>query len=97
MADNKDAAPTPPEAEMKGQDAASSAQAAELAPAKKLWSDEDFGEVDFSGLKVAEPVDDIVDTPERIKSEAIVEPATIKKVRLCVQVIRKVWVLSLVL
>jgi hypothetical protein len=54
--------------------------APEPAPAKKLWSDEDFGEFDIGGLKVAEPVDDIVDSPEHVKSEAIVEPESIKKV-----------------
>ncbi|KAG0605022.1 hypothetical protein M758_9G026200 [Ceratodon purpureus] len=90
MAD-KDAVP-PPAEEMKVEDAKpeteTETKAAEPAPApvpapvpaKKLWSDEDFGEVDFTGLKVGEPVDDIVDTPDRIKSEAIVEPETIKKV-----------------
>lgn len=78
MADQKDPAAVV-EADMKAEETKSEAKPAEPAPAKKLWSDEDFGEVDFSGLKVQEP-DDIVDQPERIKSETIVEPETIKKV-----------------
>lgn len=87
MADQKDSAPAA-EAEMKTEEpksevkpAAEAAKPAAEAPAaKKLWSDEDFGEADFSGLKVADP-EDIVDKPERLKSETIVEPETIKKVR----------------
>ncbi|XP_024368862.1 DEAD-box ATP-dependent RNA helicase 38 [Physcomitrium patens] len=69
MADQNSASETKPETK-------------EAAPAKKLWSDEDFGEVDISGLKVVEPesAEDIVDQPERIKSESIVEPEEIKKV-----------------
>lgn len=82
MADKDAEAGKGAEAEMKVEDGKPDSKAGEPAPAKKLWSDEDFGEVDFSGLRVAEPVDDIVDTPERVKSEAIVEPETIKKVRL---------------
>jgi hypothetical protein len=45
-----------------------------------MASDPDFGEFDIGGLKVAEPVDDIVDVSEHVKSEAIVEPESIKKV-----------------
>ena len=86
MADSKDSAPaSAPEADVKIEETKSDVKAGEPAPApapaKKLWSDEDFGEVDFSGLRVAETVGDIVDEPEHIKSETIVEPETIKKVR----------------
>lgn len=49
------------------------------APTKKLWSDEDFGDVDISGMKVTDP-DDIVDKPEHIRSKEVVEPEIIKKV-----------------
>jgi hypothetical protein len=49
------------------------------APTKKLWSDEDFGDVDISGMQVTDP-DDIVDKPEHIRSKEVVEPEIIKKV-----------------
>jgi len=79
MADQKDSTPSV-EAEMKVEDMKPETKTTESAPpAKKLWSDEDFGEVDFSGLKMAVP-EDIVDQPERIKSETITEPESIKKV-----------------
>lgn len=49
------------------------------APTKKLWSDEDFGDVDISGMQVTDP-DDIVDKPEHTRSKEVVEPEIIKKV-----------------
>jgi len=53
--------------------------AAVVAPSKKLWSDEDFGDFDLSAMKVTDP-DEIVDKPEHIKSKEVVEPEIIKKV-----------------
>lgn len=61
--------------------------AAVVAPSKKLWSDEDFGDFDLSAMKVTDP-DEIVDKPEHIKSKEVVEPEIIKKVGLLTIVLR---------
>lgn len=61
--------------------------AAVVAPSKKLWSDEDFGDFDLSAMKVTDP-DEIVDKPEHVKSKEVVEPEIIKKVGLLTIVLR---------
>lgn len=71
------------EAVMKVEDTSAASKATEPTPSKKDGDaeTENIEELEMKGLKIVENVDDIVDEPGHIKSEELIEPETIKKVK----------------